>query len=615
MYCQDILRFSRRKTHEVQVGGVAMGGNQPIRIQSMTTTRTDDVQASVEQCIEIAQAGADYVRLTAQGVKEAEALAQIRTALRRLGYQIPLIADIHFNPAAAETAAVRVEKIRINPGNFAEIKGVDRKQKFSDLVKLCQQHRTAMRIGVNHGSLSDRMLDAYGDTPKGMVESAMEYLRMCKDLGFEAVVVSLKSSNTRVMVQAYRLMAERMLQEGMTYPLHLGVTEAGEGEDGRLKSAVGIGSLLSDGLGDTLRVSLTEERAHEMDVAAKLLDYFENRSSQVPPNYPVDFGLFPAYQYQRFSTTELAPLSELPLRWGGDRPVAAIADLSHLKDIDQEQVQALGFYWQEGRWNALPTAPDGLFVGEANLQIETIGLPVLDIDSWTYLVLDAYGLEDEVLDWLKVNPQVTVMLELNGEHPVAEYRSYFLRAAQKGVSNPVLLRRGYAEEDWETLQIMAACDFGPALLDGYADGVMIQSTGLHPAADLVKLSYGILQAARVRFTSTEYIACPGCGRTLFDLRETLSRVKDATREMKGLKIAVMGCIVNGPGEMADADYGYVGAGPGKVSLYKGKECIQKNIPQEEAVETLVAYIQADRQTQREADLIAEFKTNGHDERS
>lgn len=593
MYCQDILRYRRRKTHEVLVGGVAMGSEHPIRLQSMTTTRTDDIQASVDQCIEIAQAGSDYVRLTAQGVKEAEALTEIRTELRRLGYKIPLIADIHFNPAAAEAAASRVEKIRINPGNFAEAKGVDLREKFLHLLDLCTQNRTALRIGVNHGSLSERMMDRYGDTPEGMVESAMEYLRICREVEFKDVVVSLKSSNTRVMVQAYRWMVECMNQEGMSYPLHLGVTEAGEGEDGRLKSAVGIGTLLSDGLGDTLRVSLTEDRANEIDVAAKLVDYFENRAEASVPMYPIRAELFPAYRYKRFDTQEVAPSPERHFRLGGSHPVAVIADLSHLTDVDNVHIEALGFKLREGVWKSADGCPDAVFIGESNMQAETAGLPVLDADAWDYLQLDAHHLEDEVLDWLRQNPGMVVILELQSDHPVAEYRSYFLRAAEKGLRNPVILRRGYSEEDWESMQLMVACDFGSAFLDGYGDAIMIQTSGVHAAADLVKLSYGVLQASRVRFTQTEYISCPGCGRTLFDLRETLAQVKAATRELKGLKIAVMGCIVNGPGEMADADYGYVGAGPGKVSLYKGKECVQKNIPQEAAVQTLVDYIRKD----------------------
>lgn len=592
MYCQDILRYRRRKTHAVQVGGVAMGSGYPIRLQSMTTTRTDDIPSSVEQCIEIAQAGADYVRLTAQGIKEAEALSGIRSELRRLGYQIPLIADIHFNPAAAESAAARVEKIRINPGNFAEAQGVDLKQKFIHLLGICKENQTALRIGVNHGSLSERMMDRYGDTPEGMVESAMEYLRICREQHFNDVVISLKSSNTRVMVQAYRWMVECMNQEGMTYPLHLGVTEAGEGEDGRLKSAVGIGTLLSDGLGDTLRVSLTEERSHEIEVGARLVDYFENRSAAEVPGYPVNPALFPAYQYKRSDTAQTIPLPESRFALGGAASIAVIADLSHLTDVANTDIEALGYRLTEGLWQSSDGCPDAIFIGESNMQAACAGLTVLDADAWDYLPVNASHLEDDVLKWLHENPSVVVLLELQSDHPVAEYRSYFLRATELGLRNPVILRRGYSEEDWESLQIMAACDFGSAFLDGYGDALMIQAPG-HSSRDLVKLSYGILQASRVRFTQTEYISCPGCGRTLFELRQTLAQVKEATQGMKGLKIAVMGCIVNGPGEMADADYGYVGAGPGKVSLYKGKECIQKNIPQEAAVKTLVDYIRKD----------------------
>lgn len=593
MYCKDLLQYRRRRTHEVHVGNVAMGGTQAIRIQSMTTTRTDDVDASVEQCIEIAQAGADYVRLTAQGVKEAESLGEIKRKLRTLGYEIPLIADIHFNPAAAEAAAVRVEKIRINPGNFAETKGVNLEEKFTHLLQLCRSNGTALRIGVNHGSLSERMMDRYGDTPEGMVESAMEYLRICVKEKFEEVVVSLKSSNTRVMVQAYRLMAERMDQEGMSFPLHLGVTEAGAGEDGRIKSAVGIGSLLADGLGDTLRVSLTEDRANEIVVAAKLLDYFEHREQATVPEYEVDQKLFPAYEYTRFATEMIKPLPERTFSLGGNAPVAVIADLSHLKDIEDHHISALGFELRDGFWFPSEGTPDAIFTGEANFQAEMAGLNILDFDSWDYLSVDAFSASDEIMDFLAIHPQITVLLEMNSAHPTAEYRSYFLRAAERGMKNPVMLRRGYAEPDWEFLQIMAACDFGSALIDGYGDALMIGTDGEYPMKDVVQLSYGILQASRVRFTQTEYISCPGCGRTLFDLRATLARVQEATQGLKGLKIAVMGCIVNGPGEMADADYGYVGAGPGKVSLYKGKECIQKNIPQEDAVDVLVRFIRQD----------------------
>ncbi len=658
------MKESTFNTSEVYIGDIPMGGSNPIRLQSMTTTGTLDVEATVAQCIAIANAGADYVRITAPGVREAEALQAIKAELKKRGYSIPLIADIHFNPAAAEVAARYVEKVRINPGNFVDKVGsVDEptalREKFIHLLHICREHQTALRIGVNHGSLSARMLNRYGDTPQGMVESALEFLRICKEEKFADVVVSMKSSNTRVMVYATRMLAQRMAGEGMSFPLHLGVTEAGEGEDGRVKSAVGIGTLLAEGLGDTIRVSLTEEPQNEIPVAKKLAEYFEeSRKTLTGSQNPVRVidghnqeetllgfqdpnRVLPAHNFFDYQKRETTAAGAAPI--GGGNPVAVVADLSNINPIKEKDIENLGFTFDGWEWKSRANTPDVLYVGLSELDDFSVkGLKIIDGEQEDVLHCRLNFINSEFVSFLKENPQLLLILDVEGQNGTEEQREFFLRLEKEGVTNPLIIHRAYREADYEALQLKAAADVGALLIDGFGDGVMLSVegdvkiqevvksvrvnsetltgsqnpvrvnseektlTGIQDPvrvveqtttftrsatpADLCHTGFGILQAARVRFSKTEYIACPGCGRTLFELQKTLQEVKQRTSQLKGLRIAVMGCIVNGPGEMADADYGYVGAGPGRVSLYKGKECVEKNIEQERAVEALVELI-------------------------
>jgi (E)-4-hydroxy-3-methylbut-2-enyl-diphosphate synthase len=556
----------------------------------MTTTDTLDVAATVSQCIAIANAGADYVRITAQGVREAEALRQVKAALKKRGYSIPLVADIHFNPAAAEVAARYVEKVRINPGNFADRAGgagepALLREKFVRLLNICKEHGTALRVGVNHGSLSARMMGRYGDTPQGMVESAMEFLRICRDENFANVVASMKSSNTRVMVYATRLLAQRMAEEGMSYPLHLGVTEAGEGEDGRIKSAVGIGALLADGLGSTIRVSLTEEPQREIPVAKKLARYFSARANR--PALPEH----PEHDFFGYAKRASLPASAAPV--GGQNPVAVAADLSQQRHITRRDIELLGFTFDGQAWQGSDSTPDLIYVGTNGVDdIPLQNLHILSDKDVRLMRCKPSFLGEDFFDFLRRNPQTLLVLALkNGARGIDEQRNFFLRLKKNGIANAVLLHRTYSEADYESLQLQAAADFGALLIDGFGDGVMLSL--LQPScatADLVGTGFRILQAARIRFSKTEYIACPGCGRTLFDLQKTLQAVKTRTSHLKGLKIAVMGCIVNGPGEMADADYGYVGAGPGRVSLYKGRVRMETGVDQQHAVDRLIMLI-------------------------
>jgi (E)-4-hydroxy-3-methylbut-2-enyl-diphosphate synthase len=609
------------KSTEVHIGGIPLGGAHPVRLQSMTTTNTLDVPATVAQCIAIAKAGADYVRITAQGVREAEALQQIKAALKKQGYNIPLIADIHFNPAAAEVAARYVEKVRINPGNFVDrASGVDEpallREKFVRLLGICREHGTALRIGVNHGSLSARMLDRYGDTPQGMVASAMEFLQICRDENFTSVVVSMKSSNTRVMVYATRLLAQRMAEEGLSCPLHLGVTEAGEGEDGRIKSAVGIGALLADGLGGTIRVSLTEAPQREIPVAKKLVRYFSAKASRASSLYENSEHDFFGYAKRASAPASVAPI-------GGHNPVAVAADLSRLPLVTRKDVEQLGFTFDGQAWKGSDSTPDMIYVGMSEVDSFPLhNLHILSDESEELLHCKPSFSGADFFAFLKSKPHTLLVLALdNGAKALSEQRKFFFQLKKNGITNPVLLHRAYSEADYESLQLQAAADFGSLLIDGFGDGIMLSlsqpssiveamasvkteqsDTALKAveqkatftrcarAIDLVGTSFGILQAARVRFSKTEYISCPGCGRTLFELQQTLQEVKSRTAHLKGLKIAIMGCIVNGPGEMADADYGYVGAGPGRVSLYKGKVRMEAGVEQERAVDRLIMLI-------------------------
>ncbi|MDE5745628.1 MAG: (E)-4-hydroxy-3-methylbut-2-enyl-diphosphate synthase [Paramuribaculum sp.] len=557
-----VFDYKRRPSSEVRVGNVVIGGTNPVRIQSMTNTSTMDTPGSVAQCERIHSAGADIVRLTAQGVREAENIGRIRAELRSKGVDVPLVADIHFNPKAAFEAARQVEKVRINPGNFVDPGRTFRKISYTDeeyaeelrkidealtpFLKLCSEHNTAIRIGVNHGSLSDRIMSRFGDTPAGMVESAMEFLRVCVRRNFTDVVISIKASNVRVMVETVRRLVRAMDKENMHFPLHLGVTEAGDGEDGRVKSAVGIGTLLAEGIGDTIRVSLSEAPENEVPVAAFLADYIS--SFEKAP--AIDGEYAPAFD-------PINPRRRLSVEAdgiGGDRePVVIGADSNAEYDAD--------------------STPDEF------------------ADTWTnYVELSVPCSDDELRRLPKNTPVVITSTHPNYQGAVS---ATVHRMTTLGIDNPVILKVVYTGITVEEVMLRAAVDMGAPLMNGLADGIWIESDSMTPAA-LSHLAFGILQSARLRISRTEYIACPGCGRTLFNLETTLRRVKEATAALKGLKIGVMGCIVNGPGEMADADYGYVGAGVGKVSLYKGKECIEKNIPEEDAVKKLIEFIEKDR---------------------
>ena len=591
----SVFQYKRRKSSEVFIGNTPLGGDNPIRIQSMTNTSTMDTEASIAQCIRIIEAGSDYVRLTAQGVREAENLKNIKEGLRKRGYQTPLIADIHFNPNAAYTAAGIVEKVRINPGNFIDSAKKFQKCEYSEeeyrqeiekirarfvpFLEICKARQTAIRIGVNHGSLSDRIMSRYGDTPEGMVESCLEFLRICMQENFKNVVISIKASNTFVMVTTVRLLVARMDEEGMNFPLHLGVTEAGDGEDGRIKSAVGIGTLLLEGIGDTIRVSLSEDPEAEIPVAKALVDYVTR-----PLPLPLSTG--------RGAGGEVT----IPI---------VIADYSQAGKVGVSATLDM-------------TTPDFLYLGKnksfphpenqkviTDYEVFSFGeneFPLFsakDKAAWQanelsmqFLLLKYSELNE---DWIKhlIQKQQTVLILSSETSDVFEQKAFAYKLLQEEIENPIILHRNYNEKNLELFQIKSATDCGSFFLDGLVDGIFLQNeTDNISPIDINACSFGILQATGRRISKTEYISCPSCGRTLFDLQTTLKKIKVATSHLKGLKIGVMGCIVNGPGEMADADYGYVGAGVGRVSLYKGKECIKKNIPEADAVEELLRLIEA-----------------------
>jgi (E)-4-hydroxy-3-methylbut-2-enyl-diphosphate synthase len=599
MFCKSLTKYSRRKTIAVNIGDVPLGGDNPIRIQSMLNVATTDIDAVVEQCKKIAKAGADYVRITVQGLPEAEAMKIIKTKLKAENIDIPLIADVHFNPKVAKTVAKYVEKVRINPGNF-----IDRKtntnnllneteyqtelqrlrNEFIELINICKQYKTALRIGVNHGSLSERIMNRYGDTPKGMVESAMEFLRICTDEKFDNVVVSMKSSNTRVMVYAYRLLVEQMNAENMNFPLHIGVTETGDGADGRIKSAVGIGTLLADGLGDTIRVSLTEPPENEIPVAQKLVEYFNNRSQHTAiPN--INSEKYSPYEYKRRTTKKINC-------FGGNNPVGIVADLSHINPIYDKDFEKLGFVKISEKWSKTGNAPDAVYTGSSLLYATTQGITILSDETENLVRCNISYIDNNFIAWLHENPAHILMLESNNTNTVAELRACFLLLENANVENPVIIRQTYDEKDAETLQIKTACDFGALLIDGFGDAICLHAAW-HEPKNIVNTCFSLLQATRVRFSKTEFIACPSCGRTLFDIEKTLHDIRNKMSHLKHLKIAIMGCIVNGIGEMADADYGYVGAGKEKISLYKNKQLVKSNIEQQHAVAELIELIKAD----------------------
>ena len=605
----DLFNYSRRETSVVNIGNTPLGGHNPIRIQSMTNTATQDTDACVAQAKRIADAGGEYVRLTTQGVKEAENLRNINAALRRDGYLTPLVADVHFNPHVADVAALYAEKVRINPGNYVDAARTFKHLEYTDeeyaqelqkirdrfvpFLNICKENHTAIRIGVNHGSLSDRILSRYGDTPEGMVESCMEFLRICVDEHFTDVVISIKASNTVVMVRTVRLLVAVMEKEGMHFPLHLGVTEAGDGEDGRIKSALGIGALLADGLGDTIRVSLSEAPEAEIPVARKLVDYVTRRKDHpyIPgPNVPT-------FNYLAPSRRQTVAVRNI----GGDNvPVVIAARLDGDLTTDPQFVPD---YIYTGRQLPAPPQKGVQYIVDADVwegkpdtwpAFKGDQLPFVSSSNAAlkFLFITYMGLNDEALACLKYHPEIVLIVQSNHPNRLGEQRALVHQLMQEGLSNPVVFFQHYAEEEKEDLQIKAAADMGALVFDGLTDGIFLYNQGSIPATTLDATAFGILQAGRLRTSKTEYISCPGCGRTLYDLQSTIARIKAATSHLKGLKIGIMGCIVNGPGEMADADYGYVGAGRGKISLYKKKECIEKNIPEEEAVEKLIELIKA-----------------------
>jgi (E)-4-hydroxy-3-methylbut-2-enyl-diphosphate synthase len=642
-YCTSLTKYERRLTREVKIGDIAMGGLNPIRVQSMTTIDTMDTKGSVAQCIRMIESGCEYIRITAPSMKEAENLGVIKSELRALGYNVPLIADIHFTPNAAELAARLVEKVRVNPGNYADkkkfetieytdssyLQEIERiRERFIPLIKICKEYGTAMRIGTNHGSLSDRILSRYGDTPHGMVESALEFVRICEEFNYYNLVISMKASNTQVMVQAYRLLVERLLQEKLQpYPLHLGVTEAGEGEDGRIKSAVGIGTLLEDGLGDTVRVSLTEDPEFEAPVARMLIDRYTNRTfhKEIKPieHYPID-----PYQYHRRETLEVQ-------NYGFNNVPRVIADFSQVENLLMEDLKGIGHFFLPvpDKWSMNDQGSDYIFTGDrpAPFMLPNGLKEILSYSCWkqhpdkvnkfpllsgeeflaneqhmhaqmNFVRVNYEQMTEEFFAKVKSTPSVVLILFTRNIHAMAAMRRLFVYLMNAGVKAPVILERAYEEMPDEQLQLFASTDGGGLLIDGLGDGIFLRTSArtfldkpslLNHLKVLNQLGFGILQAARTRMSKTEYISCPSCGRTLFDLQETTAMIRKRTDHLKGIKIGIMGCIVNGPGEMADADYGYVGVGKDKIALYRGQNVVKKAVHSDFAVNELIDLIKED----------------------
>jgi (E)-4-hydroxy-3-methylbut-2-enyl-diphosphate synthase len=626
-YCPSLFNYQRFRTREVMIGHVGFGGDNPIRLQSMTTTDTMDTEGTIAQSIRMIEAGCELVRITAPSKNEAENLANIKAGLRENGFATPLVADIHFTPNAAEIAAGIVEKVRVNPGNYADKKKFEEieytdetyraeleriRERFTPLVLLCKQNKTAMRIGTNHGSLSDRILSRYGDTPHGMVESAMEFLRICRDHDFHDIVISMKASNAQVMVQAYRLLVSHMMQESMNYPLHLGVTEAGDGEDGRIKSAVGIGTLLEDGLGDTIRVSLTEAPEAEIPVARMLAERYENRVGH-PHIAELTIPINPFEYNRRHSTTVL--------NIGGKNVPRVIMDYAERSQgqITAASLFAVGCNYSVplDKWNLTDQACDYVYCGSNSVNFEipgTLGL-IFDREAWehqstkdrcyplisiheldelpkadvVFIRASLSDLNEACIARLKEHKHLVILLTTSHTHGMAEQRAAFFTLINEGCETPVIIWRSYSGLNEDSFMLYSATDLGALLIDGLGDGVCISAPQI-PMQRVNSTAFGILQATRTRISKTEYISCPSCGRTLFDLQETTAKIRSRTSHLKGVKIGIMGCIVNGPGEMADADYGYVGTGPGKITLYKEKNVVKKNVPEEQAVEELISLI-------------------------
>ena len=630
-YCKSLTKYSRYQSSVVNIGDLPLGGENPIRVQSMTTTDTMDTRGTVDQAIRMINAGCEYVRITAPSIKESINLKQIKNTLRNEGYHTPLIADIHFTPKAAMEAAKIVEKIRINPGNFAdrkkfkEIKYTDSSyndelerihDRFSPLVQRCKLEGCALRIGANHGSLSDRILSRYGDTPLGMVESAMEFLRICVEYNFNEIVLSMKASNTRVMVQAYRLLINQMDLEGMNYPLHLGVTEAGEGEDGRIKSAVGIGTLLEDGIGDTVRVSLTEEPEYEIPVAKELVQRYKNRYNHKFIKTISENQIDP-FSYKKRSVKVIKNL-------GKNNVPRVVADLSHLNEISIDVLNELGYTYfrSEDKWGIGDFACDYIFVDNKDVEFNIPGtlsiiqsylhwikrkykntFPLLSVQEYlknedlhsslNFISLTLSELSSSLLIRLNRDESVVLIIDTSNKHGMAEQRKFFIDLINNQCEVPVIIKRSYHNLLFETLQLYAGTDIGALFIDGLGDGIFISATKCGSLKGINNTSFGILQASRTRISKTEYISCPSCGRTLFDLQETTAMIRSQTSHLKGIKIGIMGCIVNGPGEMADADYGYVGTGVGKISLYRGQNVVESNISSEKAVQRLIQIMKDD----------------------
>lgn len=645
-YCSSLTQYHRRETIEVKIGDLLMGSMHPIRVQSMTTVDTMDTKGSVEQSIRMIEAGCELVRITAPSIKEAQNLEEIKKELRKRGYNTPLVADIHFTPNAAEVAARIVEKVRVNPGNYADKKRFETieytdaaynseleriREKFLPLVKICKEYGTAMRIGTNHGSLSDRIMSRYGDSPLGMVESALEFLKICEDEQYYNIVISMKSSNTQVMVQAYRMLVNRLNSDGFKpYPLHLGVTEAGEAEDGRIKSAVGIGTLLEDGLGDTIRVSLTEDPEFEIPVAKILADRYLHRSNHKPIK-PIEESPINPYEYNKRKSHEV-------LNVGGENVPRVISDFSKVDwnkygHEGKDALKEVGHFYFEltDKWNMNDLGTDYIYTGSnpapfmlpnglkeivnydiwRTLAEKNHKFPLIearseafdfatidDVYSTIFLIINYKTLSGGFYQFVKSHKNVVLIIDTNNEHAMPALRRVFFYLMENGVTAPVVILRKYSNLDKDKFQLYSATDFGGLLIDGLGDGVLISEELENETATLSRqdknvAAFGILQAARTRISKTEYISCPSCGRTLFDLQETTAMIRKRTDHLKGLKIGIMGCIVNGPGEMADADFGYVGVGKDRIALYKGKEVIKKAVPAENALEELIELIKTE----------------------
>ena len=571
--------YERRPAIEVTIGSLKLGGAYPVRLQSMANTDTNDTEGSVAQAERIIKAGADLLRYTTQGRREASNMANIAEGIHHLGYTTPLVADVHFNPSAADEALEHIEKVRINPGNYVDTKSSTPREwtdelfeemhnkvveRFGKFVLRAKELGRAIRIGVNHGSLSERMLTRYGDTPEGMIESCLEYLDVCRMYDFHDIVISMKSSNTLVMTAAVRLLSKTLAERGYpAYPLHLGVTEAGEGEDGRIKSAVGIGSLLADGLGDTIRVSLSEEPEAEIPVAKTLVDYISTRQP-----LDVDTAILPDWnEYTSLSYNDRKNSTPIgKLAGGGNLPIV----LSNAIPSNSRDTTKADYYISDS--GAITNAQGAI------------------MKDFSYVELDCYSITEEIL--AKVQETSLILLNAPGNNAIAEWRLGFTLLRRAGIKNSIILRRTYTTNDIELFRLQLAADAGTIIIDGWSNGLYISAPNLQEE-DVIKTELGVLQATRLRMSKTEFISCPGCGRTLYSLTETIAKIKAATSHLKGLKIGIMGCIVNGPGEMADADYGYVGAAPGKIDLYKGQECIRRGIPQEEAVNQLIDLIKSE----------------------